>query len=141
MRISDWSSDVCSSDLKRRRCLIPAEGFYEWTGRKGEKQPYRIAPKDGGIFAFAGLWERWEKGEDPVETFTIITGAANERVAELHDRMPVILPPDAYGAWLDGSAGTEVLEPAPVDVLVAYPVDRRVGNVKNDDPALIEPIG
>ncbi len=92
-----------------RRCLIPADGFYEWWKGTKPKQPWRITLEDGGPFAFAGLWERWEKAPDgvPVESCTIITTAANALVAKLHDRMPVILPVDAYGPWL-GEAGRGV---------------------------------
>ena len=90
--------------------------------------------------AFAGLWERWEKGDAPVETFAIITRAASGVVASLRDRMPVILPPETHGTWLDGSLSLDGLNLAPADPMAAYPVGRRVGSVKEDDPGLIEPI-
>jgi putative SOS response-associated peptidase YedK len=127
--------------FRHRRCLIPADGFYEWTGPKGDRQPYRITMKGGGLFAFAGLWERWEKGAEPVESFTIITCPAEELIDGLHDRMPVIVPPNNYDAWLAGSAGTELLKPYPADEMKAYPVSRAVGNTRHDDASLIEPVG
>lgn len=83
--------------LKSRRCLVPADGFYEWLKTDAGKQPYRIALADGGVFAFAGLWDRWAlPGQDAVESFTIITTAANELLSPIHDRMPVMLDPAAY---------------------------------------------
>ncbi len=136
------------SAFKRRRCLIPADGFYEWQARgRGPKQPYRIARPDGGPFAFAGLWEAWRDGEgDERLTCTILTTEANRALREIHARMPVILGPDDYGPWLDvdGAAPAALqglLEPVPEDWLAAYPVSTRVNNVKNDDPACIAPLG
>jgi len=126
--------------FKKRRCLIPADGFYEWTGPKGDRHPYRITMKEGGVFAFAGLWERWEKGPEPVESFTIITCPANDLIERLHNRMPVILSPDDYGRWLDANDGLELLKPYPADAMDAYPVRKAVGNVKNQGPELIEPL-
>src|SRR5262249_53979025 len=90
--------------FKHRRCLVPANGFYEWKKLPGgRKQPYLIQMRGGSPFSFAGLWERWKKGETPIETFTIITGEPNSLAAELHDRMPVILDPDDYDTWLRAS--------------------------------------
>lgn len=129
--------------FKRRRCLVVADGFYEWKklDAKGkEKQPYRIALKSGEPFGFAGLWETWKKGADAITSCTIITGPPNALVATIHDRMAVILPPDRYDAWLDGSAGTEILTPYPANLMRAYPVDRRVGNVRNIDADLVREI-
>ena len=89
------------SAFKRRRCLIAADGFYEWQKRDDGKQPFHIRLRSGEPFAFAGLWERWAKGAEPVESCTIITTDANEMTEDLHDRMPVILPKDTYDLWLD----------------------------------------
>lgn len=128
--------------FKRRRCLVLADGFYEWKklDSKGkEKQPYRFVLKSGEPFAFAGLWEYWKKGDGPaITSCTIITGPPNELAATIHDRMPVILPPESYEAWLSGTAGTEVLKPFPASLMKAYPVSTRVGSPKNDDAAIIE---
>jgi putative SOS response-associated peptidase YedK len=129
--------------FRNRRCLIPASGFYEW--RKlddGSKQPYFIGMRDGAPFAFAGLWERWSKGAAPVETFTIITGEPNSLLSQLHDRMPAILDPDDYNAWLtaaDTATPQALLQPFPAQLMTAYPVSRLVNNAKNDDPAMLEP--
>ncbi len=129
--------------FKRHRCLVPAGGFYEWKKLAGVgKQPYLIQMRDGAPFSFAGLWERWDKGEAPVETFTIITGEANSLVAQLHNRMPVILDPNDYDAWLtagDTAIPLALLQPFPSQLMTAYPVSKRVNNVINDDAALLEP--
>jgi len=128
--------------FKRRRCLIPASGFYEWKKLDDGKQPYFISMRDGAPFAFAGLWERWDKGDAPVETFTIITGEPNSLVAQLYDRMPVILNPDDYEAWLtaaDTAIPQALLQPFPAQLMTAFPVSKRVNNAKNDDAAVMEP--
>ncbi|MBZ5523659.1 MAG: SOS response-associated peptidase [Acidobacteriia bacterium] len=132
--------------LKKRRCLVPANGFYEWKkmGPK-DKQPYNIGMKDDGLFAFAGLWERWRDPADkspeskPLETLTILTTAANALVAEVHDRMPVILSPDDYDLWLDPGITdparvAELLRPFDARLMKKYPVSKRVNKVENDDP-------
>jgi len=128
----------------RRRCLVPATGFYEWKKLPGGgKQPYNIGMRDGSLFAMAGLWECWKKGPEPIESFTIITGPPNSLVAELHDRMPVILEPDHWDAWLTSKDTGEVqamLQPFPAQLMSAYPVSPKVGNVKDDTPDLIEPL-
>lgn len=130
--------------FKRRRCLIPATGFYEWKKVGKRKQPFHIHRRDDGLMAFAGLWERWEKGSEPVESFTIITTAANSLMARLHDRMPVILPRDLYSVWLDPdvelNALKAILQPLADDSLDADPVGSLVGNVKNDVPECLEPV-
>jgi putative SOS response-associated peptidase YedK len=137
------TSGTYRNAFKSRRCLVVADGFYEWKklDPKGkEKQPYRITLKSGQPFGFAGLWETWGKGTDAIVSCTIITGPPNELVAKIHDRMAVILPPEHWDAWLGGTAGTEVLKPYPAKLMRAYPVDKRVGNVKNNDAKLLEPI-
>jgi putative SOS response-associated peptidase YedK len=132
--------------FRARRCVVPASGFYEWRRRgKGPRWPYLIRRRDGQPMGFAGLWETWT---DPatgevVTTCTIVTCAANELMAELHDRMPVILGPEDYEAWLDPSdpRGTGLLRPCPAEWLEAVPVSTRVNNPRNDDSGLIQPEG
>ncbi len=134
------------SAFKHRRCLIPADGFYEWQARgTGPKQPYRIGRPDGAPFAFAGLWEAWHGGEgDELLTCTIITTEANRTLRDIHGRMPVILDERDFSAWLDaagdGKSHDTVLAPAAEDLLAAYPVSARVNNVRNDDAECIAPL-
>src|SRR5580704_16104420 len=132
--------------FRSRRCLIPADGFYEWQPTdEGGKQPFLITLRDERPFAFAGLWERCRgPDEKTVESCTILTTEANDRLRELHDRMPVILPPDLYGPWLDPHIeDTAVLEsllkPYPSAEMHFRPVSRRVNNAKNDDPDCVVP--
>jgi putative SOS response-associated peptidase YedK len=133
------------SAFKKRRCLVVADGFYEWQAGPGGKTPYYFQMKDQGPFAFAGLWERWEKGEEPVESCTLITTDANAVVGQVHNRMPVILAPGSFDRWLDpNEQGAEVLEamlvPLPDDSLSAHPVSKLVNNPKNQGPQCIEPV-
>ena len=130
---------------RKRRCLVPADGFYEWRTENGAKQPFRIGMKGGALFAFAGLWEHWTDPADAartVETFTILTTAANAKLRPIHPRMPVILSADRFAAWLDADAGPAdvPLGPHPVEPMAFYRVGTRVNNVRNDDPACIEPL-
>ncbi len=125
--------------FKSRRCLIPADGFYEWVGPKGNKQPYRIVVNDGALYAFAGLWESWDKEGEVVESCTIITGEPNAVAKPIHNRMPVILAPDNYDTWLGGDDG-ELLRPYPPETMTAYKVSRVVSNARNDVPECIEPL-
>lgn len=133
--------------LRKRRCLVPADGFYEWQklGHK-EKQPYNIGMADDSVFAFAGLWERWpDPAGTHVNSFTILTTAANPLVAGIHDRMPVILKPDDYDLWLDPGmtdpAGVaDLLKPFDARLMKKYPVSTRVGNADNDDLEIIKEI-
>lgn len=127
----------------RRRCIVPASGFYEWQGDKPPKQPFAIVPRDGDCFAFAGLWEHWQReGAEPVETFTILTREANAAMAPMHARMPVMLPRHLYGMWLNGpaEAAASVLALPDEVAIHAYEVARSVNNVRRDDPGLIEPL-
>jgi putative SOS response-associated peptidase YedK len=129
--------------FRRRRCLVPADGFYEWRKDGKTKQPFRIVRKDHGPFAMAGLWERWDRdgGEGELLSFTILTTDANALVAPLHDRMPVILPEAGHAAWLDPAEdAAPLLVPHAGDDLEAYPVARHVGNPRHDDPTCIEPL-
>ncbi len=143
----------------RRRCLVPADGFYEWRPGDPTKQPYRISARDGAPLAFAGLWERWsppraeggiESGESEsagkashIDSFTIVTTVANAALTPLHHRMPVVLTPASRDAWLDPAAEPAdllaLLRPADDDLLHYFPVDRRVNSVRNDDAALLAP--
>jgi len=122
---------------RKRRCLIPASGFYEWKAEAGRKQPYYVFPRAGELFAFAGLWESWRGPDGVLQTCAIITTAANEAMASVHDRMPVILAKESCPAWLDGAEG--LLRPCPSGDIGIRRVSRTVNNARNDVPALIEP--
>ena len=128
--------------MRERRCLVPADGFYEW--QPGEKkQPYRITMKDGEPFAMAGLWERWDKGEEPLESFTIIVTAGNSLMKPIHDRMPVILPPETWDHWLtaaDAAIPMALLQSYPASRMAAYKVSTRVNSPKNNDAEVIAPL-
>jgi putative SOS response-associated peptidase YedK len=134
--------------LKKRRCLVPANAFYEWqrpgakTGAK-TKLPFAIALKSGEPYAFAGLWERWQPREGAgLETFTILTTDPNELMEPIHNRMPVILEPRDYDRWLSpgdpARPPVDLLRPFPAEKMLAWPVSDRVGNVRNNDPQLLE---
>ncbi len=132
----------------RRRCLVPADGFYEWMAQEGGKQPYRIARADGAVFAFAGLWERWqEPGAGVLESCTIVTTMASPELRPIHARMPVILAPEAYAPWLEADAKRDadrlaaLMAPRPTPELTATRVSTRVNNVRNDDPDCLTPLG
>jgi putative SOS response-associated peptidase YedK len=132
--------------LKKRRCLVPADDFYEWQRPDPKtKRPFAFALKSGEPYAFAGLWESWRpKDGEPLETFTILTTGPNEIMAPIHNRMPVILEPKDYDRWLDaGDPATppvDLLRPYPAERMTAWPVGVRVGNVRNNDPELLEPV-
>ncbi len=139
------------SAFRRWRCLIPASGFYEWKAieERGRpiKQPFFICPAaDDELFAFAGLTERWVSPEGAeIHSCCILTTAANDRMAPIHDRMPVLLAPADHDAWLDPSTTDPerllaFLKPAPSEGMVAYPVSRAVNASKNESPDLIEPV-
>lgn len=141
-----------------QRCLVPADGFYEWVETDEGKQPYRVGFADDRVFAMAGLWERWEPettqtgldafggGVDdeteggPLETFTIITTEPNDLVADLHHRMAVILEPGTEQRWLSGEDPRELLEPYPAGEMRAYPVSTAVNDPSTDEPSLVEPL-
>ncbi|SFG78818.1 Putative SOS response-associated peptidase YedK [Halopelagius inordinatus] len=146
--------------FERRRCLVVADGFYEWAVRDGEKRPYRVAFEDDRPFAMAGLWERWrpdgtqtglnqfsaggrpDAEPDVLETFTVITTEPNDVVADLHDRMAVVLAPDEESTWLDGDSdeAASLLDTHPGSEMHAYPVSTRVNDPTNDGPDLVEPL-
>ncbi|MEX0716316.1 MAG: SOS response-associated peptidase [Planctomycetaceae bacterium] len=135
------------SAFRKRRCLVPADGFYEWRKTSTKtKQPFHVTLKCGSPFGFAGLWERWAKGaEGPIESFTIITTDANELVADIHDRMPVILPAEHYGVWLDleiddSKALESLLVPYSANEMLAVPVSTAVNSPRNDSPECIVPV-
>jgi putative SOS response-associated peptidase YedK len=126
-----------------QRCLVPAGGFYEWKKEGKTKQPYLIRRRDHSPIAFAGLWERWDDHghQKPLETFTIITTAANELVQPIHERMPLILEPDDFEAWLSPGEPSAELRAAPkADLLEAVPISTWVNSPAHDDPRCIEPI-
>lgn len=129
--------------FKRRRCLVPASGFYEWKGPAKAKQPFHIHPQNDEPMAFAGLWETWGKDEDAIESCAIITSDANSFMQPLHDRMPVILPKSLWSVWLDPDMHPEglakLLEPTDWKGIVAEPVSTVVNNVRNDVPECVAP--
>jgi putative SOS response-associated peptidase YedK len=128
----------------RRRCLVPVDNFFEWKAIKGAnaKQPYAIAMKSGEPFALAGIWENWQPpGSDEwLRTFAIITTIANKLVSAIHNRMPVILPPDAYDRWLSTieSDPRDLLIPYPSEPMTMWPISTRVNRPQNDDASILE---
>jgi putative SOS response-associated peptidase YedK len=132
--------------LKRRRCLVVADGFYEWKKLDGRKQPMYIQLKDGRPFAFAGLWEVWRSPEgEPLKTCTIITTEPNTLLEDIHNRMPAILPPEAYDVWLapgelSADAALPLLRPYDAAEMRAVPVSTRVNSPSDDSPELVLPL-
>ncbi|MBT8351080.1 MAG: SOS response-associated peptidase [Deltaproteobacteria bacterium] len=134
--------------FKQRRCLIPSNGFYEWKGSKGQKQPMFLTLPDSKPFAFAGLWETWDnkgKEESPYLSCSILTRAASKSVRSIHHRMPVILKPDAFDTWLDPnnrdiSSLLEIIQNRIHTELISIPVSREVNSVKNNGPKNIQAI-
>lgn len=132
--------------LARRRCLVPANGFYEWKHEQGVKVPYWIHPAAGGVISFAGIWERWSRpGVEPRNTFAILTTDANADVAPIHDRMPVIVAPEDRPRWLDrsldGAAALALLRGGAPGMLASHAVSTRVNRPAEDDGGLIERVG
>ena len=140
------SKPTFRTPLRERRCLILADGFYEWKREGSRKQPYYIKLQNDDPFAFAGLWDRWHPANgQPLETCTILTTTPNELVQKIHDRMPVILPPTVYNLWLDPTIHEVerlqgVLVPYAADEMVAYPVSTRVNSPAYDSPECIAPL-
>jgi putative SOS response-associated peptidase YedK len=132
--------------LKSQRCLIPADGFYEWVRNGKTKQPYCFEVNDGQLFAFAGLWDRWRNPRrEVIESCTILTTMPNSLLADIHDRMPAILRPADYDLWLDPAlrntaAVSEMLKPFDATVMRRYPVSTRINQVQNDDADCATPI-
>ncbi|MFN8620380.1 MAG: SOS response-associated peptidase [Chloroflexota bacterium] len=141
------SSPAFRGSFARRRCIVPVDGFYEWDRIGGSKQPYLLRPPAEGVLAFAGIWTAWK---DPgtglwVPSAAVITTRANDAIGVIHDRMPVLLPRDAWARWLDPALPDPgelqgLLEPAPDDVLLLVPVSRAVNSVRNDSPDLLVPV-
>jgi putative SOS response-associated peptidase YedK len=131
--------------MRHRRCIVPANGFYEWTRNGRERQPHWFHCRDDSLFGMAGLWERWHSREsdDVIESFTILTTHANASVRDIHDRMPVILQRDVYDRWLDADQEPDALQallaPCPDDWLTSQPVGPRVNSPRNDDPDCLLP--
>jgi putative SOS response-associated peptidase YedK len=131
--------------LQRRRCLVPADGFYEWHGEAAARRPFHLALPEGGLFGMAGLYARWHgEGGEVVDSFTVLTRPAQGAVTALHDRMPLIVDPAGYAAWLDPEAKdpAALLQALPEALgagLAARPVSRRVNDVRNDDPGCLGP--
>jgi putative SOS response-associated peptidase YedK len=134
------------SAVRHRRCLIPADGFFEWRSEDGAKQPYYIHFSDSRPFAFAGLWERWQPPQGPsVDSCTILTTSANALVEQLHHRMPVILDPSDYGEWLSNKPLAvdrlhALLVPHPPEPMECYPVSTVVNRPANNDPECVRPV-
>jgi putative SOS response-associated peptidase YedK len=139
--------------FRNRRCLVPADGFYEWREEAGKKQPFRIGLRGGAPFAFAGLWESWTAPEtkggvtagETVETFAIVTTDANAKLRPIHERMPAIVAPEGYDAWLDTTrettdAASALLGPFPEAPMAFYRVGTRVNSPRNDDAECIAPL-
>jgi putative SOS response-associated peptidase YedK len=123
-----------------RRCIVPTNGFYEWKGPAGSKQPYFITRRSSELMSLAGLWETWSDGVQTLETYTILTTEPNELVGELHTRMPVILGRDDAHAWMESAeAAPALITQYPAEDMEAIPVSREVGKVSVDHPGLIEP--
>ena len=132
------------SAFRRMRCLIPADGFYEWEATPSGKQPWFIRMKAGCLLAFAGLWEHWQAPDGtPLETATLITTDANALMRPVHDRMPVILQPADYAAWLGAQTKAEdlkaLLKPLPEDLMERYRVSRRMSNARNEGEECMAP--
>lgn len=132
--------------LRQRRCLIPSDGFIEWTGRRGAKRPFLVRRVDGVLMAFAGIWEHWQGADgSELETVAILTTQANATVSPLHNRMPVILEPEQFPAWLDChrlSTGdvAELMVPLEDGLLETVELHPRINNPANDEPGLLEPL-
>jgi putative SOS response-associated peptidase YedK len=130
---------------RARRCIVPVDGFFEWKAIKGQKtkQPYAIAMKDGAPFGIGGIWENWKDLATGgwIRTFAVITADANALVAEIHDRMPLIIATKDYVRWLDVEPDPhDLMRPFPADMMRMWPISARVNKPENDDPSIIEPL-
>ena len=138
------SAPAFRAALRARRCLLPADGFYEWQGERRARRPFHLRLVGGGLFAFAGLWERWRSPEgELLETCSILTAEANAVVRPIHERMPVILAPGAYARWLDPelrdpAALGDLLRPLQDDALELRPVSLAVNDARRDDPSCLD---
>jgi putative SOS response-associated peptidase YedK len=131
--------------FSRRRCLVPADGFYEWRREGDRKVPHWFHPRDGSVVSFAGIWERWSRPDaEPRHTFAILTTEANADVAPIHDRMPVVVAPEHRALWLSRASDSDdlagILRPAPRGTFGSHEVSTRVNRADEDDPGLIEPL-
>jgi putative SOS response-associated peptidase YedK len=157
--VPSWSSDLKKSSInargetvattrmfrsafEKRRCLVLVSGFYEWQALPGStrKQPWYFHPAQGKLLALGGIWEHWTDGAAHLDSFAIVTTSANELIEPLHDRMPLILPPEAHATWLTGqpAEASALIVPAPGTVLGAHRVSERVNRPSSDEIALIE---
>ncbi|SBT47055.1 SOS response-associated peptidase [Micromonospora auratinigra] len=135
------TSRAYAPSFARRRCLVPADGWYEWVREPGgRRQPYFMTPRDGSVLALAGIWSAWESGDTALLTFSVLTTAAVGELAEVHDRMPLLLPRERWASWLDAAAApAALLVPPPTEWLAGLeirPVSPAVGDVRNDGPEL-----
>jgi putative SOS response-associated peptidase YedK len=141
-----WEKPAFKPALEARRCLIPADGWYEWASQPdGSRQPYYLSPDDGSLLAFAGLWEVWRDAEGrPLPTATILTGRAPADLRDLHERAPVVLPPESWAGWLDRASAPDdvrrLLQPTSPGVVRARPVSPAVGDIRSNGPGLVEPV-
>ncbi|MDW3850039.1 SOS response-associated peptidase [Micromonospora sp. BRA006-A] len=136
------TSRAYASSFARRRCLVPADGWYEWVRlADGGRQPYFMTPRDGSVLAFAGIWSVWESAGAARLTFSVLTTAATSELAEVHDRMPLLLSPERWAEWLGpAEEPAELLAPPDAGLLAGLeirPVSRAVGDVRNDGPELV----
>ena len=143
------TSRVFKKSFEERRCLVPADGFYEWKkGEDGKRLPFRICMADESSFAFAGIWRIWKADKDgkdhtegdEIETFSIVTTIPNNLLKAIHNRMPVILDRRDYDGWISAGRSLELLKPYPADEMKAYEVSTRVNSVRNNDPECVAPI-
>ncbi|MGZ4992912.1 MAG: SOS response-associated peptidase [Methylobacter sp.] len=127
---------------RRRRCLIPATGFFEWQSTESGKQPYHVHKPDNTLFAFAGIWEHWEHDQETIYSCAIITMVANEKISAIHDRMPVIIVPDNYSRWLDRKNTTvemaDFLEADTYDSMQVTPISTRINNPRHNDQSCLK---
>ena len=132
--------------LRHRRCLVPADGFYEWKGKPGDKQPYLVRPRDGGLMGLAGIWEHWLGADgSELQSMAILTVTANEAMQPLHDRMPLILSPSRFDVWLDCRSGSSqgvlpLIDPGECPPLTFSAVSRQLNNPRNEGPAVQVPV-
>jgi len=141
------TSPAFRTSFAKRRCIVPSDGFYEWQRTGGPRQPYFLRPPEDAVLAMAGLWAVWKDPDTGmwVPSAAVITTDANRVVGRLHDRMPVLLPREAWDDWLDPAVDDadyllSLLEPAPDDVLEMYPISRTVNDVRNEGPELLVPL-
>lgn len=139
-KIMAWS-DYRLPYKAKRRCLVPASGFYEWEARPDGKQPYFFSRPEGGLLAYAGLWDEWQQPDGgTLVSYTIVTTAPNEFVKRFHDRMPVVLDEADYDRWLTDEDPRDLIKACHNEALLNYPVSRQVNSVRNDDASLVEPL-